>query len=75
LPLPTVFLGVDTRQDPRGEEWLLVRVTSHRPHNGRFDVDIEILSKRSELVATSKHVCLVIPRKVLADGRGETAVL
>jgi hypothetical protein len=71
---PTVCLGVDIRQDPRGERsgcW----VTSHRVQNGRFGIDVRILSERGELVATSKHVCLMISRKVLADGVGEKAVL
>lgn len=59
---PTVCLSVDIREDPRGEEWLLQRTVMNDCHNGKYQLDVQIINERGKLVATSQHACLIIAR-------------
>lgn len=59
---PSVCLSLDIKRDPTGEEWLLQRTVMLGFANGRYELDIKIIDVKGRIVATSKHIGLVVPR-------------
>ncbi|KAI5860895.1 thioesterase-like superfamily-domain-containing protein [Durotheca rogersii] len=59
---PTITLNLDVKKDlsEAEVEWLFVRNTAKSIQNGRLDLDVVILTREGELVATSRHVCLIL---------------
>jgi hypothetical protein len=70
---PTVCLSLDIKRDPEGEEWLLQRTVMTHCENGKFELDVKIIDVKGRIVATSKHSCLIIPRKG-TEPEGTTSV-
>jgi acyl-CoA thioesterase len=57
---PTISMTTGIRRDPKGAEWLFVRIQSQKVENGRYSVDITILDEEGELVAVSRNMGLMI---------------
>jgi acyl-CoA thioesterase len=57
---PTISMTTEIRRDPKGAEWLFVRIQSQKVENGRYSVDITILDEEGELVAVSRNMGLMI---------------
>ena len=66
---PTVCLSLDIKGDPSGEEWLLQRSVMNECSNGRFEMDLKLITEKGKLLATSKHVCLMIARAPPKSGK------
>ncbi|KAI8969204.1 thioesterase-like superfamily-domain-containing protein [Mycotypha africana] len=57
---PTMQLEVQFKKRPTGKEVLAHFVAPHII-NGRFDIDGEIWNENNEIVATTRHQCLIVP--------------
>ncbi|KAJ4083521.1 hypothetical protein NW761_007838 [Fusarium oxysporum] len=68
--IPTTALNIMFRSEITPQEWLLTRTTMKRLHGGRFDMNIEILDERGQLLASCMQICSVIP---LAKSTSKTA--
>jgi hypothetical protein len=53
-------MATEIKKDPKGAEWLFLRIKTHKIKNGRFDTDIWVLDEEGDLVALSKHVSLTL---------------
>lgn len=59
---PTVCMAVEIKKDPKGAEWLFMRIRAHKIKNGRFDQEVQIVDESGDVVALSKHVCFAVMR-------------
>lgn len=78
---PTLNYGVDVKKRRNGEdgkevgwEWLYIRAEMTEMRNGRFGVDLVILSEDGEVVCTSRHVALILGAERNYKGRGEAKI-
>jgi len=65
---PTVNFGMDIKRG--GEwEWLYVRIDMHDVNNGRYDQDVVIADEDGNVIATSRHACLIVSGERNIKGR------
>jgi len=50
-------------------EWLFVRVNMYEVRNGRFGMDVTIFEEGGGVVATSRHVALIVDGRRNVKGR------
>jgi hypothetical protein len=57
-------MSFEFRSDPAArKEWILNRTVMHKLHNGRFDMDVQMIDDDGDLVATVRHSCSMFPHK------------
>lgn len=56
---PTLSIVTEIKRDPKGCEWLFLRIQASEIRNGRYDTNVTVVNEGGELVALSKHVSLV----------------
>lgn len=61
---PTISMDFEFRSDPAGKmEWILNRAKTHKLHNGRYDMHIQMVDDDGDLVATVRQSSLVFAHK------------
>jgi hypothetical protein len=61
---PTLNISIEVKKDPKDSKWLFSRVRSNQISNGRFDTDVCIVDEGGDLVALSRHVSVILERKI-----------
>ena len=73
---PTVVLELEIKQRPQPDtHWVSVQSSTKMLHNGRNDVDIEIRQEDGTLLATGRHVALVVDASRFLQKRGSSSKL
>ena len=59
---PTLTLNLDVKKSlpEEGVEWLFVRVQAMKIQNGRFDLLIQVLDDKGDMIALSQHASLAV---------------
>ena len=59
---PTLTLNLDVKKSlpEEGVEWLFVRVQAMKIRNGRFDLLIQVLDDKGDMIALSQHASLAV---------------
>jgi acyl-CoA thioesterase len=57
---PTLSMSMEIKQDPKGAEWLFVRIKTDELLNGRYASDVSVLNEEGELVAVARIMGLVV---------------
>lgn len=60
--IPTMSLTVNFYEKIKNVEWLLTVARMQRLHNGRCDMDVQVINDEGNIVATSTQVVAMIPR-------------
>ena len=53
-------MTLDIKKDPRGAEWLFLRVQATGVENGRYHIDSSVMNETGEIVAVCRTMCLLI---------------
>jgi acyl-CoA thioesterase len=51
---------MEIKRDPKGAEWLFVRIKTDELLNGRYASDVSVLNEEGELVAVARIMGLVV---------------
>lgn len=73
---PTLNYGIDVKRRRNGSdgkeagwEWLYVKAEMTESRNGRFGIDVLVVDEEGEIVATSRHVALIVSAERNTNGR------
>ncbi|KFA45805.1 hypothetical protein S40293_09721 [Stachybotrys chartarum IBT 40293] len=61
--LPSLSLNLHFRSNVKGKEWLLTRTDMRKLHNGRYDLNIQVLDEEGNIVATCVRTSAMIPTR------------
>jgi acyl-CoA thioesterase len=62
--MPSISFTFQFREKFSDAEWLMSRSTMKRLHNGRYDMDTQIIDDNGTIVASCLHTSALIPRNL-----------
>ena len=54
---------MEIKRDPKGKQWLFLRLVTRKISNGRFDTSCYLVDEDGDLVALCNHVSLINERR------------